>query len=366
MRKTIWMFLLLAAVGGPAAAGTDDAGEGKCLAAPNYDCLVAGALAAAESEPDRGERAPWLAFLAATQAHVGRREDAAETLERAFACASSIKRDWSREYFAALVVWAKAGMGEFDEAAELAAHLEIEYHGATAWAALARGQALNGDRGGAARSLRMAEAAADQNWRGDGRYVRALLAIAFAYAGKPDRAHELVEAYIAEDGDESEDEDGNETEDGDVEVTEGEGGEDNEDDHADADDDEDEDDDDHADEDEDEDDDKDKFRVERPSRLLWTLYAQAAGAVAEAIAGHGGHAADLIAEARAREKELKDIGKRAVFLGYVSWGHAERGDRDAMLTTIGALAALDLDEATAGDRSIALAFAAMAMARAES
>lgn len=333
MRKTIWMFLLLAAFGAPAAAGTDDIGEGKCLAAPDYACLVAGALTAAESEPDRGEQASWFAFLAATQAHAGRREDAAKTLERAFACAPSIKRDWSREYFAALVVWAKAGMGQFAEASELAAHLEISYHSATAWAALARGQALNGDPGGAIRSLRMAEVAAEQNWRGDGRYLRALLAIAFAYAGKPERAHDLVEADIdeavneGEDGDQ--DEDGNENEGGD------------------------------------EDDENENFKDERPLLPLWTLYAQAAGAVAEAVAGHGEHAADMIAEARAREKEMENIGKRAVFLGYVSWAHAERGDRDAMLATIGALAALDLDEATSGDRTIALAFAAMAMARAE-
>ena len=300
MRRTVWVFLLLAAFGRPAAAEADD---GACLAAPDYACLVAGALAAAESEPDRGEQAAWFAFLAAAQAHVGRDEDAAETLDRAFACAPSIDGDWRREYFATLVVWAKAGMGRFAEASELAAHVETPYHSAVAWSALAKGQALNGDFGGAARSLRMAEIAADLYKGRNDSYIKALLAVAFAYSGQPDRAHEFAQRIHDMD--------------------------------------------------------------EEKSRLSWTLYARGAAAVAEAIAGHDEDSATLIAEARARESEIEENGERAIFLGYVSWAHAERGDREAMLAAIGDMAALGLDGASSREKAIALAFAAMAMGRVE-
>ena len=299
MRKTLRVFLLLAVFGGTAVAEPDD---GACLATPTYDCLVAGARAAVESEPDRGERARLFAFLAGAQALGGRREDAAESLERAFACARSIDEVWQREYFATLVIWAKAGIGEIEEAAELAAHVESPYDSAFAWSSLAEGQALNGDLEGAARSLRMAEFAADLNedW-GDG-YVRAFLAISFAYAGQPDRAHEF--AHRADDMDVEE------------------------------------------------------------SGLDWVLYARAAAAVAEAIAGHDEDSAAFVAEARARDAELEENGSRAILLGFVSWAHAERGDRDAMLAAIREMAALDLGEATAAHRADALALAAMALGRA--
>lgn len=141
MRKTLWVFVLLVVFGGPAVAESADA---RCLAAPTYDCLIADARAAAESEPDNGERASLLASMAGAQAMAGRREDAAETLKHAFSCASSIRDDWDREYFATLVIWAKAWMGKIEEAAVLAANIDDSYNSVFAWSSLT--EAITGVR----------------------------------------------------------------------------------------------------------------------------------------------------------------------------------------------------------------------------
>lgn len=319
MRKTLWVFVLLVVFGGPAVAEstvaepdatepivTDavvaESADAKCLAAPTYDCLIAGARAAAESEPDNGERASLLASMAGAQAVAGRREDAAETLKRALACASSIRDDWDREYFAMLVIWAKAWMGEIDEATALAAYIDDSYNSAFAWSSLAEGQAIHGDRKGADRSLRMASVAASQLSETSKGYVGAFLAISHAFAGKPDRAHEL--ALQTREMDEEE------------------------------------------------------------SGRSWFFYAQAAAAVAEAIAGHDRDSNAFIAGVRPRLAELEEVGDRAGLLSYISWALAEQGDRDAMFAAIGEMASLDLDKATAGDKAYALATAAMALGRA--
>ena len=155
---------------------------------------------------------------------------------------------------------------------------------------------------GAARSLRMAEFAANLNGDWDDPDVRAFLAISFAYAGKPAQAHEMVADVLEMDAEES--------------------------------------------------------------GLVWTLHAWAAAAVAEAVAGHKEDAGALIAGVRQREAELEDPGDRMTLLSYISWAYAELGDREAMLAAIGDMGALDLSEIPVSDEADALAIATLALGRA--
>jgi hypothetical protein len=299
MTRITGLLLLLSFAAMPAFA---ESPVGDCLSAPTYDCLVAGAIAATESESDPAEQAAMFASLAGAQAAVGRRQDAAANLDRAYACAPSIDGDWQREYYAALVVWAKAGLAKFNDAEVLAAHLVTSYHSAIAYLSLAEGQALNGDKEGALQSLRMAKVAAGQSDIWSSEYVGAYLAVSFAQAGEPQEAHGLAQAVY------------------DIDVHE--------------------------------------------TGLVWTLYSHAVAAVAEAIAGHDEDSLALIAEVQKHQGELEEKGDLFAVLSSVVWAYAELGDREAMLSAMREMGAIDYSEVPTIDQVNGLSTAAMALERA--
>lgn len=298
MARITGLLLLLCVAATPAQAGSPD---GDCLSAPSYDCLVTEAVLAAESERDVTERATLFAMLAGAQGSIGRQQDARANLDRALACAPSFSDGWDREYFAALVVWAKAGLGEFEDAEALAAHLDDAYRSAIAYLSLAEGQALNGDRDGALRSLRMAEVAAHRTAVWYSGYVTAFLAVSFAHSGETDKAHQLAQAVYDLDEDET--------------------------------------------------------------GLVWTLYAYAVAAVAEAIADHPEHSQALIAEIRKRKGDLDSEGDLFGVLSNISLAYAEMGNRKEMLSAMREMDAIDISKIEPIDRVDGFANAAVALER---
>jgi hypothetical protein len=269
-----------------------------CVAEPTYECLIGHAAAEAALVPERAPRAFATVLVAGAQAVGGMADEARESAEDARVMGSIISDDGGYDFLIAQIVWAKAWAGDLALAGDMLGWISDPYALALGYAALAEAQARHGYPGNAERSMGWAmEEAAKVT---DGRGPLAYrLAISHAYVGDLDGMH----ALIAE--------------------------------------------------------------ARQLADAADTAYGRAlpfaAGAVAEAMAGHIEESDALLAEAEARLAEVEDETEIAILASYMAWALAEAGDAEGARGMIQQLGQLNLALLTYHRRALIFAYAALAL-----
>ncbi len=273
-----------------------------CLAEPTYACLVDHAEAEARQVPGRAARAYATALVAGAQAVGGRADAARDSAEDARLLGAAIADAADYGFLVSQIVWARAWAGDLDVAGDMLGRTSDPYALALGHAGLAEAQAHHGYPDYADRSLRWAMDEA-ATVRADRVMLLPYLAISHGYAGAADGMHGLLaEARSLADADES-----------------------------------------------------------PYGRTL----AYAAGAVAEALAGHAEHSDALLEEAETRLRDVEDETDIGVLAAHFAWALAEAGDVAGAKGVIAQLGQLDLASLTYQRRALIFSYAALALSRAQ-